>query len=384
MSDVVDQTKKQLEEFATLEAKKQELQVKEFAIKERRVNNDFDNLSEHERELQLIKQANFGVMTQEQIDAVRRENVEYILAAREKITFIDKIFDKVVPFFRKNIILIGAKTGEGKSTAVANIAASVMSQIDPKTKKRKRVLVITNEERTSDVYNRVTCLSQGWHYVNHDKFTDVQLKTFDRYINEILTKDGWLNVIDNFYGGTKGTTTTIEGIESIFENLIREKIYYDAVIIDYYQNVKASKKNPHLNEWQVQEKLAAMLDSYKNVYPAPIVLLAQVSPADKENKTPFKQRIEGRKVILNVVTCALEMIANKAELTTEWIVHKSRFNEYVGGSVVTGYENGRFVDKDDKFLTYAQKVKQAREKEAQDKLIGVPSVLLEAPKKEEE
>jgi hypothetical protein len=228
-------------------------------------------------------------------------------------------------------------------------------------------LVLSNEEKSEDVYNRITCLIKGWHYVNHDKFTEEQVEIFNQYIKGLSSM---VTVIDDNFGGASGTTTTLEGICQVFDNLIANNQHYDAIILDYYQNCKESRKTPHMNEWEVQAALARKLDQYKNIYPAPIIVFAQVAQSEDDRRVPFKTRIEGRKVILNVCTCCLEMVANRKELTTEWMIHKSRFNESVGEKVTTGYDKGSYVLYDDKFREKVSQIKAAREKADLDKNIA--------------
>jgi len=67
----------------------------------------------------------------------------------------------------------------------------------------------------------------------------------------------------------------------------------------------------------------------------------------------------------------IEMIANREELTTEWLIHKGRYAESTGTSVFTGYKNGLFVKRDEKFTA---EVRQMREKKAAaefDKMAGI-------------
>jgi hypothetical protein len=375
MSDIKDETVERLARMAAEEKKKKEVASKKLILEERRVNYEIEKLVKNDKELAIAKTTNFGAMTQEQIEKTQKDSTDYILAARSCMEFINSSFNGIVPFFRKNLILIGGKTGEGKSTTVANMIASTMKQKDPLTGKRCRVLALTNEEKTEDVYNRITCFARGWNYVNHDKFTDEQIKTFEEYIT-VLAKDGWLTVVDDNFGSTpeapvSGVTTSIEGIQSILDNLIASGEIYSLIAIDYYQNIKTSKTNPHLVEWQVQEKLIAMLDQYKNIYPAPIVLMAQVKPPAAENPEPFKVRIEGRKTILNVCTCCIEMVADRDNLRTEWHIHKSRFNESIGSSFFTGYDKGRFVPYTAEFQANANRIRELRAARDHDRSIGM-------------
>lgn len=365
----IDPLHEQLERDALKERKKREVLEKELVVRERRANSAIEKIEEGDKASQIAKNTSYGALTEEDVAEKQKENTEYMYSARNKMSFINKDFDEAIPFFRKNLILIGGRTGEGKSTTVANIIREMLAKINPTTGKKRRILVLTNEEKSEDVYNRVTCLIKGYHYTNHDKFTDEQIKTFNQYI-KLLSADGMITVVDDSYHGATGTTTTLEGICQVFDNLLAKKEYYDAVLIDYYQNVKESRKNPGMNEWEVQAAFARKLDQYKNIYPAPIVVLAQVQPPDADRSTPFKSRIEGRKSILNVSTCCVEMIANREDFCTEWLIHKSRFNECVGESIVTGYDKGRYVVYDDEFKNKIAELKAKKEAKAFDKSIN--------------
>lgn len=369
MSHDIDEILEALDEATILEKKIQELRIKKLDLEERKVNLELNRVQENDRNLALMKEANFGQMSPEQIRRIIDDNNEYMEAAKNKMMFVDHVFDKVAPFFRKNIILVGGSTGDGKSTTVSNIVRSTISQRNKETGKAKKVLVITNEQLSEDFYNSITCQIKGWEYNNHNEFTEEQKETFQKFI-QFLAESGTVTVVDDNYNGSSGNTTTIEGIRNIFDDLIAKKQFYDVVLIDYYQNITISTLNPKLNEYEVQRAFCNALDQYKNTYPAPIVLMAQVKPLDKE-ETPFKFRMEGTKKIMNVATCVFEIIADRENFRTEWIAHKSRFQKgIVGHSYYVGYENGQFVPYGDEFKKKVAVIQERRQQELMNKIAG--------------
>jgi len=378
-------TKEAFEKNMELEKLKADTAAKKAVLDAKRINSQLEQIEQNERDMAKAKATDFGALTNDQIAQIQKDNDEYMEAAKNAMTFIDPVFDNLVPFFRKNFLLIGAKTGDGKSTAVANIAFTTMGKVNPLTGKTRRVLVITNEERAEDFYNRITSLVKGWHYTNHNKFTDEQKATFRKMI-PILASGGRLTVIDNNHNGSHGVTTSIEGIATIFDNLLANNEFYDVVLIDYYQNIIHSQKYPHLSENEVQARLSRMMDRYKNEYPAPIIMMAQVNPPDKEDKVPFQHRIKGRKIIMDPTTFAVEMIRNTKELYTKWVVHKSRFTEAIGQDMKTGYDKGRFVKYDTAFAEKVQRMaldRAARKMNAQiDQKNGLPDVFAKKPEGE--
>lgn len=349
-----------------------DLDKKKKELEAARINVQYDRFKENEEKHKTIKETKFGTISDERAEELAQESTEYLNKVSTPVCFINKEFKGVVPLFEKNLILIGADSGDGKSTAVANIVRTIIAQQDPKTGKTRRCLVITNEENIVDFYNRITCLIKGWHYVDHDQFTEDQKRTFEQYIKILRTR---VTVVDDTFGSTKdkivtGATTTPEGIQAIFENLLRDGEYYDCILIDYYQGVNESNIDMSLDEYKAQRRLTNILEKYRKIYPAPIVLMCQVNKVDPEAPTPMKYRIMGTKLIYTRATMVLEMIKHADFLMTEWVPHKGRFSK-LGQSVKTGYKNGAFVPYDDAFRLEVQTMKEKFAAAQLDKTIGV-------------
>lgn len=320
---------------------------KKEQIQKHNIDQQFDEIKRKTEETQRLKDIDIGFNTPERISKLQKESSEYLDQAKNCKVFINDDFSGLVPYFSKNLILIAASTGDGKSTTCANLAFHGATQ-------NQKVLIITNEESPVDVYNRITCLIKGWAYSRHEKFTEEQKDTFDKFI-PILSQR--IKVIDDGFDGSIGQTTTIEGMEAIFENLLKKQsnFKYDLIIIDYYQNVDRSTKAPAMDEFKVQGLFAKLLNKFKLAYNAPIVVLAQ----RKVNKDlSFKESIEGRKTIVNAATCAINLIAERDRFRTAWTFVKSRFNEAVGKTIYTGYKRGMYVKYDDKFRDEAAQMEE--------------------------
>lgn len=343
MSKEIDDFNEILQKDLELKRRKDAVSEKDLILKEHRVERDLTELVKNTTELEQAKVVSFGKMSQENIEQLVADNDEYMSAAKNAMMFINEEFKKIVPYFRKNLILVGGDTGDGKSTTVANIVFSTISRMNPATGKSCRVLVLSNEEAPEDFYNRVTCLVKGWRYTNHDQFTDEQRNTFKGYIPK-WAQGGRLTIIGDTYQGVPGWTTSVEGIETIFNNLIRDGEIYDVIIIDYYQNVRYSKVDPKMDEYNCQRKLSGVLDQMKLRYPGPIVVMAQMKRlVDDEDTTPFNIRMKGSKLICDKATFICELIPERKLLRSKWRVWKSRFTESVGQSIYTGYDRGKFV-----------------------------------------
>lgn len=369
------------EEFAEQISKEQELNRKKKELDAHSVNTRYERFKDNEERREAVKQTNFGTISDERAEEIGRESTEYLEKAAKPLSFINESFFGKVPFFEKNLILVGADSGDGKSTAVANMTHRLVSRQDEKTGKTRRVLVITNEENIADFYNRLTCLQLKIQYSDHDLFTEQQRKIFEKMIKVWKNR---VTIVDDTFGSTKdktitGATTTPEGIKAIFENLIKDGEHYDAILIDYYQGVNESSLDMTLDEYKAQRKLTNVLEHYRKIYPAPIVLMCQVNRDDPENPSPMKYRIMGTKLIYTRATYVLEMIKHPMEWMTEWVIHKGRFAK-LGESIKTGFKNGMFVKYTDEFK---EEVRRNREKREEDKFNKDIGIKVGEPAKEE-
>lgn len=371
-----------LDKLIQLDKRKSILFEKELTLKEHRATVDLNHLLKNTDDLERAKVINFGQMSDENINSIVTSLDEYMQAARNCMSFVCDAFKGLIPFFRKNLLLVLADTGGGKSTVVANIVWEAVRTKNPATGKRCRVLVLTNEEASEDFYARISCLRMKWAYIKHHEFTDEQRKTFSEDIPKLAANG--LTVIGDNYDGVSGLTSTFEGIEMIFENLIRDQEFYDVIIIDYYQNVSSSKMDPKLGPYECQERFAQLLDKYKNTYPAPIVLMAQINKLkDDDDTTPYNIRIKGRKVICDKATYTVELRPNYKICYTAWVVHKSRFTGTTGDKIETGFDKGRYVPWTSDLETKASKalIEQLEKKDA-EKL--PPGVIIEDKKPNDE
>ena len=238
MSKELEEFEKKLEEDKKKDERKKNVQDKSLILQEHRVDRDLATLQQNQEEIQKGKSVDFSSISQEYVDGLVISSNEYIDAAKKSMCFMNETFRKIVPFFRKNLILIGADTGDGKSTTVANVIHSTITNINPATGKPGRVLVLSNEEAPEDFYNRITALHLELKYTDHNQITDAERDLYAKFI-PIWCENSTLSIIGDTYQGISGWTTTIEGIERIFESLLQSDNPPDTVILDYYQNVKA-------------------------------------------------------------------------------------------------------------------------------------------------
>lgn len=321
-----------------------ELKEKQFIIQKKRTEIQYKQVQRQEEMENAFDNLPIGENIAERYEKLAKENKEYIQMAKNGGIFLGMdIFKDKIALFPRNIILISAETGTGKSTTVAKFIESYVKQ-------GKRVLVITNEEYPNDILNRVVFLVNNWIYSDHESVTEEQMEVLDKAYKVLPSR---LEIIhDAFNNGVGGTTTTLEGIISVCETLKRKVDNgdkpYDAIIIDYIQNVASSVNTPSMASWQVLKMLGTYLDNFKGQYDAPIIMFSQLK-ADSSDGKAWKDRIEGYKAITNHATTGIELKIDRENLRTEWKFTKNRFKGAVGNSVFTGYDKGRFIPYDNEF-----------------------------------
>jgi hypothetical protein len=242
---------------------------------------------------------------------------------------------KLIPYAPEEIILVGARSGRGKSTVVANLCSSLSRQ-------NHRVLVISNEEPKRDVRHRIGCIELG---IDLGKVKDRALSEQELHqLAEIGVKYiDLVHVIDFSYRGNADYVTTIDGFKYIWSGI--DFSQYSAIIIDYYQNVTRDTRVPQKSINDVQAEFVSFLDQQKNVIGIPIFLLAQLKPFSDQGKE-FEERLKGRKIVFDKATFIIELATNQADYTSKWLIHKDRSRGRTGKSVTTGFDwvHSSFVD----------------------------------------
>lgn len=351
-----------LNQLISQETEASEIRKKEDVVYKKKIDSQYNEIIRNEKLSKYVKEIDLSKNNTRRLERIKADNTKYFEKLKEAGIFINDDFKKDVPFFPGTITMCIANTGDGKSTASANIALQSLIQ-------GKRVLMIVNEERTSDCYNRITCLIKKWHYQEHDKFTDDQKNIFNQYVDILGPR---LTIIDNMDETgeiTTSQTTSVEGVEQIFHKILDEKDKgnkFDVIIFDYYQNVSESLENPGAATWQNQERFANMIDQFKNVADCPIVLMAQKKASkDDTNDGTYKDLVEGRKSISNKATSIIEIKADKENFRTEWIIKKSRWSSANGKTIYTGYDMGKYVKYTEDFQ---RKVRQKKLEIEENKL----------------
>lgn len=331
--DVKDLYNEDVKAIAAGDQETMEFNRKKRIVEQYTLNSKYDDIQERTSQLNALQNLNIDKEDPSIVQKIAEANEQYLIAAKKAGVFLNNDFKNVVPLFPKNVIVVAAETGVGKSTIASNLAyhAAIQGQ---------RVLMIVNEESPGDVYNRITCLGRGWAYVNHSSFTDEQCKIFKEMT--IALRDRIVVIDDGYAPNFQHLTTSIEGVEAVLNSVILNENKFDLIIIDYYQNIDKSIRVPSLADHQAQYRFCKYIDQFKNRVNAPIVILAQLKTSG-ETKLSFKESIEGRKGLMNISTCSLRVTKEVENRRTGFTVEKSRFTKSLGQTIWVGFDKGRYI-----------------------------------------
>lgn len=251
----------------------------------------------------------------------------------QRMNSVDFMFPELQDFIQLapgSLALIAAATGTGKSTLTANIAYGLL-------RSGKRVLIIANEEKRTDVAARISCLQLDVSIHDYKRKDGLPQITKNLVLDNIANFDReQLSIIALDHKGDQRYVTSPEGMEAILTHATDR---FDAVIIDYYQNVNHSVNNPGLQAHEANEIFAKRIDNIKNSIGCPIIMMAQMRRGDEDYKT----RLEGRRLILNKCTDVFEIKIDKENRRTLIICHKDRWLGNQGEERFVGYKHGKYV-----------------------------------------
>lgn len=292
----------------------------------------------------------------ESLKEMYTDMAKYNRMIRERITFCNESLTEAIPFTRENLYLICAYSGSGKSTIAANVSF-------PLYKQGKKTLVISNEESKHDILFRVGCLELGYSFNEYKKGRmpkEDQLRVASLFPD--IAK--YVKVIDvNF---NNGITTKVEGVKNILEQV--KDVDYSCAMIDYFQLIKFSVKNPNAKSYDVLNDFRIWLGQYIKRSNIPIVAFAQLHSIGKRNNRDLDSRIKHCPDIYEPATVCIEVIPNFEEKTSDFVIHKDRFG-LAGHRISCGFENGRYVNMTADYAEQVEERKRQQQiKKAEDEL----------------
>jgi replicative DNA helicase len=250
----------------------------------------------------------------------------------QRIVLINDALSAAIPFTRENLYLFCAYTGAGKSTVAANITY-------PLWKQKKKTLVISNEESKQDVLFRIACLDLGLNF-NAYKKGEMSDDDMMRVVSLFPEISNYVKVLDVTY--QDGLTTKIEGIKKALE-AVKQENSYSCVLIDYFQLVKYSIKDPKKTAYENLNDLRVWLGQYIKGSTMPVVLFAQLySLTKKGGAKDIDSRMKDCSAIVEPATVIIEVVPNYENQTSSFLICKDRFGKQ-DTKIVCGFDRGRYT-----------------------------------------
>ena len=302
-------------------------------LRHKKINRAYSTGKRVEMEIAKTQNLDLRTIPDNFYEDLQAKAKEIRQAQKVSMPFITAKLTELVPLSFPNLITIGATSGSGKTTAAANITFQLY-------KNGQRVLILSNEELSLDVLDRISCMELGYDVNKRSTFTDEQNAELDK-LRPIVGE--FVRVVDTTYAGNPQLTCSVEGIDAILKSLEKQEAYYDCIILDYYQKVTISKENPNQNDHETLMELSNILDKAYKVVKAPIVVMCQLHPSSKE-ANDFEKRIKSGKSIMMVSTCVVELErVEGVDYASDWICHKDRWGKS-GKTVRTTWIKGKFKD----------------------------------------
>lgn len=263
------------------------------------------------------------------IAEAKEDRLRKKIAAMNGAPFLCSAFDGILKL-DMGLYLIGACTGKGKSTTAANLIAHFFLNCPS-----KEVIVISNEETSSDIYGRVACILRNINFQDYraSRITAEQEANIGSFI-DVLAKR--IEIVDT----TKWDMTCLEDVQAVLEKAGQEQERVGLVVVDYLQTITHSKNDPHMDPLQISKSMGNYLMTYGQSVTIPIAVFAQLKP--KADTEEFSSRFQNDRTILNHAVAAIEIVPDFKRKITDFIIHKDRHGDAQGRIVPTRWVGGRF------------------------------------------
>jgi hypothetical protein len=258
---------------------------------------------------------------------------------RESRALRNKILANRIPFICKDflphfflcqgLIVVGGESGRAKSTTCANMLAGFIRECPG-----KKALVISTEEATDAVYERVACilLKESYQAFYTGQLPNDAMRAIERTVESIIPS------IEVIVEEDMWDPSYIEDVEAILETAAYDGV--NLVLVDYLQTITGSRKDDSMESFQVSKKLGMYLKDYGRKHGVPVVVFAQLNPST--HAPTMASRIQNDKTFFNHGFICIEIKPDFETLTTEFTIHKDRFFGMTGKKVVMDFITGRY------------------------------------------
>lgn len=252
--------------------------------------------------------------------------------------FLCSVFHEVYRF-TMGFIIIGAKSGKGKSTVLAAMIEHIVQQNSIQGK----ILVISNEENTEDVYSRIACLMCGCDWVDYrsDNLTTDEYLLIDQAIMTVVD-----HVVVDSVTSEGNDFSYKEDFQAALEHAEKNQNTvngYSMIVFDYWQTVNQSKENPSKSSVDISKELGFYMKEFAARVACPVIAFAQLKGDDALD---IKDRVENDKTLYNHAQDFIEIIPNFDTQKSTFKFHKNRWGRLQGQFITAKFEAGRFVPTD--------------------------------------
>lgn len=235
--------------------------------------NKIKDAIETEQYLRAKENLTRRVEIQEMIEAAVIKPID-VGSAYESIQADNEAMARALPFidlkcgFRisdRDVVIIYAASGNGKSTLSGEITLSYMNHTKP-------ILYISNEESSSEVLKRIAYFYLGWN--PNSEYTLPGQPDMLKNTMEFL-RDRVLVCAKDMTESSLVPTQTAEGLHKILDDAVGK---YSCIIIDYYQAIDVTTRDPKAMPHEAQLAFDSRLDLYRTRMGCPIYIMAQSKP----------------------------------------------------------------------------------------------------------
>lgn len=307
-----------------------------------------------QRRLEIQEMVEAAVVKEIDVDDAYESIQADVEAMARALPFIDQ--KCIFRISERDVVLVYAASGSGKSTLSGEITMSYMHHPKP-------VLYISNEESSSEVLKRLAYFHLGWN--PNIEYTNPGQPEILRAALELLR--GKVHVCaKDMVESSLTPTQTAEGVHRILDSAIGK---YSAVIIDYYQAIDTTIRNPKAPQHEAQLAFDSRLDLYRKTIKCPIFIMAQSIPMQSGSiRADFQNnRQKGNTKVFDKATVVIEIQSlgrkksknsESVELRTElqenlnqqgspsitlFYLHKDRWRGKARSALAFQFVRGRYV-----------------------------------------